>query len=156
MGEAPAGKLSRPGSGFSEGCPRMGLCVAERHYFPENCATRATNGTPALCLADAPALQQQTDPPIAEPSAQCRDLLHGLADIRIVGRSLAPHRFRIDTDQNACPALRDIMAKRLHPDDTLGMNQRNLLKLRRALPIVSPFRVRLTRSRLCTRAGSSA
>lgn len=51
------------------------------------------------------ALQNQTDPPIAEPAAHSRDLLHGFADIRIVGRPLSPYRLRIDTDQNAGPAL---------------------------------------------------
>ena len=47
--------------------------------------------------------------PIPEAATLLGDLVHLLTDFRVIGRSLAPHRLRIDTDQDAGPALRDRM-----------------------------------------------
>ena len=43
--------------------------------------------------------------PIAKPAAGARDLMHFLADIRMIGRVFAPHGLKIDTNQVANPTL---------------------------------------------------
>ena len=77
-------------------------------------ATTATDGQPFLAVNPvellfihhhALALQHDTDAPIAEPTPLLGDLVHFLTDLRVVGRTLSPHGLRIDTDQDAGPAL---------------------------------------------------
>ncbi len=55
------------------------------------------------------AFQQDAEAPVAEPAPLLGELAHFIADLRVVGRPFPPHRLRIDTDQNAGPALREIM-----------------------------------------------
>src|SRR5690606_20365447 len=55
------------------------------------------------------ALQHDAHTPIPEATPLLGDLVHLLTDFRVIGRPLTPHSLRIDTDQDAGPALRDRM-----------------------------------------------
>jgi hypothetical protein len=55
------------------------------------------------------ALQHHADPAVTKPTPLGRDLLHLLADLRIIRRTVAPDGFGIDTNQPTRPSLRDIM-----------------------------------------------
>lgn len=55
------------------------------------------------------ALQHEADTAIAEPLAQTGDLAHSLADHSMVRRAFSPDHLRIDADQHAGPALRNLM-----------------------------------------------
>ena len=46
---------------------------------------------------------------VAEPAPLLSNLVHFQTDFRVIGRPLAPHGLRINTDQDADPALRDRM-----------------------------------------------
>ena len=60
-------------------------------------------------------LKQDANAPIAKPAAGARDLMHLLADIRMIRRALAPHGLGIDTNQVADPTLRDFVLPH-HPE----------------------------------------
>src|SRR6056297_72630 len=85
-------------------CPLTATSAAHRQSF------FAINTVEFLFVHHhALALQQNADAPVAETAPLLGDLVHFQTDIRIFGRPLAPHRLRIDTDQDAGPALRDRM-----------------------------------------------
>lgn len=72
---------------------------------------RLNGETPEFLVVhhDALPFEHDANAPIAEPSTRCCDLAHAFAYLRIVQFRLTPDSFRIDADQSAGPALRDVV-----------------------------------------------
>ena len=64
------------------------------------------------------ALEHDADPAVAKTATFAGDILHGIADGTMVWRAITPDRFRIDTNQHAGPALRDLVIPQ-HPQHSV-------------------------------------
>nr|WP_264675546.1 hypothetical protein [Paracoccus kondratievae] len=89
-------------------------------------------------------LQHDAHAPTAEAAVPLSDLAHLPTELRVIGRPLAPHRFRIDADQNAGAALRDRMIphRPQHRVVRHGIGQRALELRIPVLKLLQPLGVR--------------